>query len=63
VLTCSPEWVQNGLAARGVQVVRLNTYTTRQVSSISEDALELARQARVLAVASPSAVKYASHSC
>lgn len=49
--------MQNGLAARGVEVVRLNTYTTRQVSAISENALQLARQARVLAIASPSAVR------
>jgi uroporphyrinogen-III synthase len=54
---------QDGLAARGVQVVRLNTYTTRQVTSISTDTLQLARQARVLAIASPSAVKYALQLC
>ena len=49
--------LQDGLAARGVEVVRLNTYTTRKVTSISTDTLQLARQARVLAIASPSAVK------
>jgi uroporphyrinogen-III synthase len=49
--------LQDGLAARGVEVVRLNTYTTRKVTSISADTLQLARQARVLAIASPSAVK------
>lgn len=51
--------LQMGLAARGIDVMRLNTYTTRQVSSISDDALRLARQARVLAIASPSAIKCA----
>lgn len=42
-----------------MEVLRLNTYTTRQVSSISDEALRLARQARVLAIASPSAIKCA----
>lgn len=53
--------LQMGLAARGIDVMRLNTYTTRQVSSISDDALRLARQARVLAIASPSAIKAWAH--
>ena len=49
--------VQAGLTARGVNVVRLNTYTTRQVSSLDDEQLRQAKAARVLAVASPSAVK------
>ena len=51
--------LQNGLAARGVEVVRLNTYTTRQVSTLNPIALQAARQARVLSIASPSAIKCA----
>lgn len=49
--------LQNGLAARGVEVVRLNTYTTRPVSSLDPDRLQEAKKARVLSIASPSAIK------
>ena len=49
---------QDGLAARGFQVMRLNTYSTEAVTSVDQHSLELAKRARVVAVASPSAVKY-----
>ncbi|KAK9840769.1 hypothetical protein WJX81_003555 [Elliptochloris bilobata] len=49
--------LQAGLAERGADVVRLNTYSTLPVSSLAPAALEQARHARVVAFASPSAVK------
>ena len=39
-------------------MTRLNTYNTVAVSSVDPEHLELAKQARVVAIASPSAVKY-----
>ncbi len=48
---------QDGLAARGFHVTRLNTYNTVAVTTVDVDSLELAKRARVVAIASPSAVK------
>ncbi len=48
---------QAGLAARGAEVVRLNTYSTLPVAALPADALAAARGAEVVAFASPSAVK------
>jgi hypothetical protein len=49
--------LQEGLAARGFSVLRLNTYDTRAVQSVGAGELTAARGAAVIAVASPSAVK------
>lgn len=49
--------LQRGLQKRGFSVTRLNTYDTITVSKIEESMLSQARQADVVAVASPSAVK------
>lgn len=54
-----PTAVQDGLAARGFDVMRLNTYNTVAVTTVAAHDLKLAKQARVVAVASPSAVKCA----
>ena len=48
---------QAGLAARGAEVVRLNTYSTLPVAALPPAALQQARAAEVVAFASPSAVK------
>ena len=48
---------QAGLAARGAEVVRLNTYSTLPVAELPPVALQQARRAEVVAFASPSAVK------
>lgn len=48
---------QNGLEVRGFAVTRLNTYNTVPVRSVDPQHLELAKQARVVAIASPSAIK------
>ena len=52
---------QNGLEARGFKVTRLHTYNTVPVSSVDPVSLELAKRARVVAIASPSAVKCAAN--
>lgn len=51
--------LQEGLAARGFAVTRLNTYDTRAVAAEALDAAQLqaAAAARVVAVGSPSALK------
>ncbi|KAK9804422.1 hypothetical protein WJX72_011920 [[Myrmecia] bisecta] len=49
--------LQSGLEARGFQVHRINTYNTLPVEHLDEATLQQARQAGVVAVASPSAVK------
>ena len=49
--------LQDGLAARGFQVLRLNTYSTRAVSAVDPATLEAARGADVLTVGSPSAAR------
>lgn len=49
--------LQNGLTERGFAVKRLNTYDTLPVTNIDESTLSLARNASVIAVASPSAFK------
>lgn len=49
--------LQSGLEARGFQMTRLNTYDTVAVSTVDPERLQLAKQARVVAIASPSAVK------
>ena len=49
--------LQEGLLARGFLVYRLNTYDTLPVTALDEDQLKIAREASVVAVASPSAVK------
>lgn len=49
--------LQAGLTSRGFDVTRLNTYDTLAVQSIDQTVLEQARQASVLTVASPSAIK------
>lgn len=48
---------QTGLKERGFDVVRLNTYDTVAVEQLPVADLQLAKQARVIAFASPSAVK------
>lgn len=48
---------QNGLEVRGCEVVRLNTYDTVPVTQLDPEQLERAKAARVVAIASPSAVK------
>lgn len=47
--------MQDGLTKRGFKVTRLNTYDTLPVKDLDPDALALAKQAVVVAVASPSA--------
>lgn len=49
--------LQEGLRARGFDVVRLNTYDTLPVKSLEPDVLHQAQAADVIAIASPSAVK------
>jgi uroporphyrinogen-III synthase len=49
--------LQEGLAARGFAVRRLNTYDTLPVQALDPGELALARGAAVVAVASPSAVR------
>jgi uroporphyrinogen-III synthase len=49
--------LQQGLLARGFNVVRLNTYDTLPVKDIQPATLEAAKRTAVVAVASPSAVK------
>jgi uroporphyrinogen-III synthase len=49
--------MQSGLAERGFEVVRLNTYDTLPVDSLPADVLGTAQRADVVAFASPSAVK------
>lgn len=49
--------LQEGLLARGFEVIRLNTYDTLPVKTLDPNALEQAKKAAVVAVASPSAVK------
>jgi len=49
--------LQKGLEKRGFIVKRLNTYDTLPVESIDSPVLERALRAKVIAVASPSAVK------
>ncbi|EIE21204.1 tetrapyrrole biosynthesis, uroporphyrinogen III synthase [Coccomyxa subellipsoidea C-169] len=49
--------LQEGLEARGFSVRRLNTYNTVPVQSLPAADVEAAKQARVVAFASPSAVK------
>lgn len=49
--------VQEGLAARGFRVRRLNTYSTVQVQSLPAADVASAKSASVIAFASPSAVK------
>ncbi|XP_039056060.1 uroporphyrinogen-III synthase, chloroplastic-like isoform X3 [Hibiscus syriacus] len=50
--------IEEGLSRRGFQVVRLNTYTTVPVDHVDQIVLEKALSAPVVAVASPSAVRY-----
>lgn len=49
--------LQEGLLARGFVVERLNTYDTLPVTSLDEEQLAVAKEAEVVAVASPSAVR------
>ena len=49
--------LQAGLEARGFQVLRLSTYSTLLVSSLDEQLLQQAKQAAVVTVGSPSAIK------
>lgn len=49
--------LQDGLASRGAEVTRLNTYSTEKVTSVSEETLALALAADVVTFGSPSAVK------
>lgn len=49
--------LQDGLEARNAEVTRLNTYSTEKVTSVSHDAMSLARHADVVTFGSPSAVK------
>lgn len=49
--------IEEGLARRGFEVMRLNTYTTEPVSHVDQIILDLALVAPVIAVASPSAVR------
>jgi uroporphyrinogen-III synthase len=48
---------QDGLAARGAAVTRLNTYSTEKVTSVAADVLAHAKGADVVTFGSPSAVK------
>jgi len=49
--------LQEGLMQRGFEVTRLNTYDTVPVTSIDESLMRRAREAAVVAVASPSALR------
>ncbi|KAL7155124.1 hypothetical protein ABFS83_03G053400 [Erythranthe nasuta] len=49
--------IEEGLAKRGFEVTRLNTYTTEPVINVDEMILEQALSAAVIAVASPSAIR------
>ncbi|KAL8058841.1 hypothetical protein ABFX02_03G047300 [Erythranthe guttata] len=49
--------IEEGLAKRGFEVTRLNTYTTEPVNNVDEKILEQALSAAVIAVASPSAIR------
>jgi uroporphyrinogen-III synthase len=49
--------LQHGLASRGFDVQRLDTYDTVAVSSVSEEGLQQALACDVIAIASPSALK------
>lgn len=49
--------LQDGLAKRGFQVVRLNTYDTVPVTDVAEDDLLEAMRCEVVCIASPSALK------
>ncbi|KAL9143733.1 hypothetical protein ABFS82_14G253500 [Erythranthe guttata] len=49
--------IDEGLAKRGFEVTRLNTYTTEPISHVDQMVLEEALTAPVIAVASPSAVR------
>ncbi|KAL7127441.1 hypothetical protein ABFS83_14G253500 [Erythranthe nasuta] len=49
--------IDEGLAKRGFEVTRLNTYTTEPISHVDQLVLEEALTAPVIAVASPSAVR------
>lgn len=52
-----PRLVQAGLAARGFEVLCLNTYDTLPVSRLDGAALAAAKQVAVVTVGSPSAIK------
>ena len=52
---------QAGLEKRGCQVLRLNTYDTVPARSLAEEDLQLASAAKVLTVASPSAMSAWQH--
>ena len=49
--------MEDGLRARGFRVERLNTYTTAKVAELAPEAEATLRAARVVAFASPSAVR------
>jgi uroporphyrinogen-III synthase len=49
--------LQDGLAARGANVTRLNTYSTEKVTAVGPDVLQQALAADVVTFGSPSAVK------
>mmetsp|Transcript_32376 Transcript_32376/g.102977 ORF Transcript_32376/g.102977 Transcript_32376/m.102977 type:complete len:337 (+) Transcript_32376:28-1038(+) len=49
--------LQEGLAARGFEVVRLDTYTTQAVTAIDPATIEAVRGAGIVAFGSPSAAK------
>lgn len=49
--------LEDGLAARGAAVTRLNTYSTEKVTSVADDLLARAVGADVVTFGSPSAVK------
>ncbi|PRW50788.1 Uroporphyrinogen-III chloroplastic isoform D [Chlorella sorokiniana] len=49
--------LQSGLEKRGFEVLRLNTYDTVPVTRLDAAALEAAKQAAVVTVGSPSAIK------
>lgn len=49
--------LQSGLEKRGFEVLRLNTYDTVPVTQLDAAALEAAKQAAVVTVGSPSAIK------
>ncbi|KAH6764352.1 uroporphyrinogen-III synthase family protein [Perilla frutescens var. frutescens] len=49
--------IEEGLANRGFEVMRLNTYTTEPVSHVDQMVLDLALAVPVIAVASPSAIR------
>ncbi|KAG8389993.1 hypothetical protein BUALT_Bualt01G0037100 [Buddleja alternifolia] len=51
--------IEEGLAKRGFEVTRLNTYTTAPISHVDHTVLEQALNAPVIAVASPSAIRSA----